>query len=158
MIDLKLHVNGREELLRIEPAETLLDVLRHRLHLTGTKESCREGECGACTVLIDGQPVDSCLYAAKAAEGVHVETIESLAGTDALTAVQRALLEAAAVQCGYCTPGFVMTITALLRDHPDADEERIRTALSGNVCRCTGYAQIVEAVKRVRGAATETAS
>lgn len=158
MIELKLQVNGREESLLIEPAETLLDVLRNRLHLIGTKEGCREGECGACTVLIDGRPVDSCLYAAKAAEGTCVETIEASAASSELTAVQHSMLEAAAVQCGYCTPGLVMTITALLRVCPDPDEQQIRTALSGNICRCTGYAQIIEAVSRLCGRAPVSAS
>jgi len=146
MIELRLRVNGREEALLIHPAETLLDVLRNRLHMLGTKEGCREGECGACTVLIDGKPVDSCLYLAKAAEESDVETIEACAVSAELAAVQASMLATGAVQCGYCTPGLVMTITALLRECPAPDAHRIRNALAGNICRCTGYTQIIEAV------------
>lgn len=146
MIELRLYINGREERVAIEPAETLLDVLRGRLRLTGTKEGCREGECGACTVLIDGQPVASCLYAAQAAAGRRVETVEGLAAGSELVPLQRRLIEAAAVQCGYCTPGLLMTLTALLREQPEPTAAEVREALAGNVCRCTGYAQIIEAV------------
>lgn len=145
-MELALTVNGRHHVLDAAPAATLLDVLREKLGLTGTKEGCAEGECGACTVLIDGRPVDSCLYAAHAARGRSVTTIEGIGCPDILTPVQGAMIEAGAVQCGFCTPGFVMTLTALLDEDPQPDEGRIRTALAGNLCRCTGYTQIVDAV------------
>ena len=148
MATLTTIVNGREERIEVEPLEKLMDTLRSRLHLRGTKEGCREGECGACTVLVDGLPVNSCIYAAMQAQGRRIETIEGL--DDALTrAIQDAIVECGGVQCGYCTPGFVVMITAFLRRHPDADEALVREALSGNICRCTGYAQIVDAVQRV---------
>ena len=148
MVMLTATVNGREERVEVEPLEKLMDTLRDRLYLRGTKEGCREGECGACTVLVDGMPVNSCIYASMQAEGRQVETIEGL--DDALTrSIQDAIVECGGVQCGYCTPGFVVMITALLRRHPDAGEALVREALSGNICRCTGYAQIVDAVHRV---------
>lgn len=150
MIALKLTVNGREERVAVEPAETLLDVLRNRLHLTGTKDGCREGECGACTVLLDGTPIDACIYAAQAANGRRVETIEGLSG-EQLGSLQRRIVEASGVQCGYCTPGIVMTLTALLREHPRPDRQQVRAALSGNLCRCTGYTQIVDAALAAAG-------
>ena len=145
---LTITVNGREERLEVEVLEKLMDTLSNRLHLRGTKEGCREGECGACTVLVDGMPVNSCIYAAMQAQGRQIETIEGL--DDALTrSIQDAIVDCGGVQCGYCTPGFVVMITALLRRRPDADEALVREALSGNICRCTGYAQIVDAVQRV---------
>ena len=145
---LTITVNGREERLEVEALEKLMDTLRDRLHLRGTKEGCREGECGACTVLVDGMPVNSCIYAAMQAQGRQIETIEGL--DDALTrAVQDAIVACGGVQCGYCTPGFVVMITALLRRYPDADDALVREALSGNICRCTGYAGIVDAVQQV---------
>ena len=148
MATLTTTINGCEERLEVEPLEKLMDTLRNRLHLRGTKEGCREGECGACTVLVDGIPVNSCIYAAMQAQGRRIETIEGL--DDALTrAVQDAIVACGGVQCGYCTPGFVVMITALLRRYPDADEALVREALSGNICRCTGYAQIVDAVQQV---------
>ena len=148
MVTLTATVNGREERVEVEPLEKLMDTLRDRLYLRGTKEGCREGECGACTVLVDGMPVNSCIYASLQAEGRQVETIEGL--DNALTrSIQDAVVECGGVQCGYCTPGFVVMITALLRRYPDADEALVREALSGNICRCTGYAQIVDAVQRV---------
>ena len=145
---LTITVNGREERLEVEVLEKLMDTLRNRLHLRGTKEGCREGECGACTVLVDGMPVNSCIYAAMQAQGRQIETIEGL--DDALaSSIQDAVVECGGVQCGYCTPGFVVMITALLRRYPDADEALVREALSGNICRCTGYAGIVDAVQQV---------
>ena len=148
MVMLTATVNGREERVEVEPLEKLMDTLRDRLHLRGTKEGCREGECGACTVLVDGMPVNSCIYASLQAEGRQVETIEGL-GDSLTSSIQDAIVECGGVQCGYCTPGFVVMITALLRRHPDADEALVREALSGNICRCTGYVQIVDAVQRV---------
>jgi carbon-monoxide dehydrogenase small subunit len=138
-------VNGCVETFETEGLECLMDVLRDRLHLSGTKEGCREGECGACTVLLDGKPINSCTYTARAAEGREIETIEGL--NDALSMrIKRAIVEIGGVQCGYCTPGIIVMLSALLRRHAAPDEALIRQALSGNICRCTGYAQIVDAV------------
>ena len=147
-MELKFKVNERTEHLELEGHETLLDVLRDELSLTGTKEGCREGECGACTVLVDGRAVDSCIYAAMAAHEAEVKTVEGLANNGMLNSLQTAFAESGGVQCGFCTPGFLMMLTALLDKHPQPDMVQVRDALSGNICRCTGYTQIEEAVKR----------
>ena len=144
-MELSLNVNGRTRTLDVPPAATLLDVLREDLGLIGTKEGCVEGECGACTVLVDGRPVDSCIFAAHAVGSGEVTTIEGV-GTVRATPLQEAMVKAGAVQCGFCTPGFVMTLTALLDEDPSPDEATIRRSLVGNICRCTGYSQIVDAV------------
>jgi carbon-monoxide dehydrogenase small subunit len=148
---LALTVNGRRASVDAPPGATLLEVLRDELGLTGTKEGCSEGECGACTVLIDGRPVDSCLYAAHAAADRSVTTVEGVGRPDAPSDVQAAMVKAGAVQCGFCTPGFVMTVTALLNDNPHPTEDEVRVALAGNICRCTGYSQIVDAVLEASG-------
>ena len=145
---LTFRVNGRTEHLKLEGNETLLDVLRDDLSLTGTKEGCREGECGACTVLVNGRAVDSCIYAAMAAHDAEIETVEGLAQNGKLNSLQTAFAELGGVQCGFCTPGFLMMLTALLNKYPNPDREQVRDALSGNICRCTGYTQIEEAVER----------
>ena len=139
-------VNGRSVTVRSSAGTTLLEFLRESLGLLGTKEGCSEGECGACTVLVDGHPLHSCIYPALAAQGRTVETIEGISKGGDLSSLQAALVAAGGVQCGFCTPGFVMTLTALLRDDPSPDPDQIARAISGNICRCTGYAQIVEAV------------
>ncbi len=144
MSQVKACVNGRDETFEPDPTESLLDALRFRLHLRGVKDGCREGHCGACTVLIDGVAVDSCLYPARAADGRTIETAEGLKDPVGLT-VQNAMAAGGGVQCGFCTPGMVTTLTALLRQYPDPDDNLIREAIAGNLCRCTGYAQIVEA-------------
>jgi aerobic-type carbon monoxide dehydrogenase small subunit (CoxS/CutS family) len=132
----------------VPPHRTLLDVLRDDLRLTGTKRGCDEGECGACTVLVDGKAVDACILAALSVNGARVETVEGLAGPNGeLGRLQRAFIEAGAVQCGFCTPGFLMTLTAFLRGRRSATPDEIREAIAGNICRCTGYSQIVEAVQ-----------
>ena len=142
---LDLNVNGEDLEVDVSGSELLSDVLRSKLNLTGVKEGCREGECGACTVLVDGKPVNSCGYIAHAAKGREIETIEGL--NDALSMrIKRAIVEIGGVQCGYCTPGIIVMLSALLRRHAAPDEALIRQALSGNICRCTGYAQIVDAV------------
>jgi carbon-monoxide dehydrogenase small subunit len=141
-------VNGRAESFDVRPMETLMDALRHRLHLRGTKDACREGDCGACTVLLDGLPVDSCIYPAQAVEGRRVDTIEGLRDPLGLR-IQRAMVAAGGIQCGYCTPGIVVLLNALLRQNPAPNEATIRAALVGNICRCTGYSQIIEAVQTV---------
>lgn len=140
-------INGREEQFLCEPRNTLLDVLRDVLDLTGTKEGCSNGNCGACTVLYNGRIVDSCLVLAVEAEGAEIETIEGVAQSAGLDAVQSCFLEGAALQCGVCTPGFIVAARALLDAEPNPDEERIRFYLAGNLCRCTGYDKIVRAVQ-----------
>ena len=142
----RLTVNGREREGFAEPRKTLADFLREDLQLTGTHLGCEHGVCGACTVIVDGEPVRSCLMLAVQARGADVVTIEGLADGDTLHPLQQAFMESFAFQCGFCTPGFVMSTLALLRDDPDADETKVREELSGNLCRCTGYQSIVEGV------------
>lgn len=139
-------VNDVDHHLAVGPGETLLRTLRDRLNLTGTKEGCVEGECGACTVLVDGKPVDSCILATAALEGRRVLTVEGLSRDGALSSLQQAFVNHGAVQCGFCTPGFLMTLTALLDENPSPLPSEVREALAGNLCRCTGYRQIVDAV------------
>jgi len=148
----EMTVNGRLRRLEADPDETLLAVLRDRMHLRGAKDGCSEGECGACTVLLDGQPIDTCIYPAAAAAHRTVTTVEGLSpGGGELSALQRAFIETGAVQCGFCTPGFLVTLTALLAENPTPTEGEVREAISGNICRCTGYADIVAAVGRACG-------
>jgi carbon-monoxide dehydrogenase small subunit len=142
-----LRVNGETYDLLTYPHRTLLEVLREDLELTGAKESCGEGACGSCTVLLDGLPVRSCLLLALEAEGRDITTIEGLAKGGELHPIQKAFVEHHAIQCGICTPGMILTAKALLDATPEPTEDEIRLALSGNICRCTGYAKIVEAVK-----------
>jgi len=133
----------------VEAHQILLEVLRGQLGHTGTKEGCGQGECGACTVIVDGQAVNSCLYPALEIEGKNVLTIEGLRGPkNRLSPIQQAFVEEGAIQCGFCTPGMIMSTRALLDSNPNPSEEDIRQALQGNLCRCTGYVQILEAVKR----------
>ena len=142
-------INGRAHRLEAAAGETLLDSLRNRFSLTGTKEGCLEGECGACTELIDDQPVDSRLVLSAGLDDRHVRTIEGLADRDELSPLQRTFIEHSAVQCGFCTPGILMTLTALLEQNPSPTGDEVRTSLAGNICRCTGYGQIVDAVAAV---------
>ena len=144
---IRLTVNGKPFEREVDTETRLLDLLREDLHLTGTKEGCGEGECGACTVLIDGRPVNSCLVLALQVDGAELLTIEGIADGDRLHPIQQAFVEAGAVQCGFCTPGFIMSTYALLRDVPDPTDDEILSALEGNLCRCTGYEKIVEAVR-----------
>lgn len=151
---LSFTVNGRQVAVEVDGATTLLTVLREHLHLTGTKEGCAEGECGACTVLVDGVPIDSCILAAHAVAGSEVLTVEGLSDpAGRLSSIQQAFIDNFSVQCGFCTPGFLMTLTALIADDPTPDEDRVRDALSGNLCRCTGYSTIVDAVMTATGRA-----
>ncbi len=145
-IDLMLTVNDRARALRIEPRETLAEVLRDRLGLTGTKISCDAQVCGACTVLVDGLAVSACTYLAADADGRSVRTVEGLARDGRLTALQQAFIDRAAFQCGFCTSGMLMAGTALLEDNPTPSREEVVRGLEGNLCRCTGYAPIVDAV------------
>ena len=140
-------VNGRVEERDVRDDERLLDLIRDDLQLTGTKEGCGEGECGACTVLIDGKAVVSCLVLAPQVNGKEILTIEGLAPGEELHPIQRAFVEKGAVQCGFCTPGFIMSTYALLTSNIDPSDEEILAALEGNLCRCTGYAKIIEAVR-----------
>ena len=144
---LSLNVNGMEHELDVRPAARLIDVLRLQLGLTGVKEGCSEGECGACTVIVEGKAVSSCLVLAAQVRGKKVLTVEGLAGDDGLDTLQRMFIEHGAVQCGYCTPGMLMSAKALLMADPHPTEEAIRLALAGNLCRCTGYTTIVAAVR-----------
>ncbi|MCY3584063.1 MAG: (2Fe-2S)-binding protein [Acidimicrobiaceae bacterium] len=144
-VTIRLVVNDRAHELEADAGETLLATLRDRLGLTGPKEACGEGECGACTVLVDGGPVASCILAAGSTNGRAVRTVEGLAGAGDLTTLQQAFVRHAAVQCGYCTPGVLMVLTALLEEVSEPTEAEVRQALAGNICRCTGYQQIVEA-------------
>jgi len=147
-----LKVNGKTHEVEVEPRLTLVDCLRHTLGLTGTHVGCEHGVCGACAVIVDGKPVRSCLMLAVQADGAQIETVESLADGDTLAPLQASFRRHHALQCGFCTPGMLMTAHALLLAEPDCDEQRIRTALSGNLCRCTGYMGIVEAVLEARAA------
>ncbi len=140
-------VNGVPRELEVAPDTRLIDVLRDQLALTGTKEGCGEGECGACTVLVDGQAVNSCLMLAPQVQGRQVLTVEGLGGDGELDDLQRQFIEHGAVQCGYCTPGMLMSAKALLLVTPRPSEDEIRSALAGNLCRCTGYAAIIAAVR-----------
>lgn len=141
-------LNGRAMELQVDVRESLLDMLRNRLHLTGTKQGCSVGECGACAVLIDGQSLDSCIYLAVWADGKDIVTIEGLTGADgSLTDLQQNFVDKGAVQCGFCTPGFVVSATALLDKNPNPSKDEIRRGLSGNLCRCTGYQKILDAVE-----------
>lgn len=142
----RLRVNGREYAQEVPPRLLLSDFLRYRLGLTGTHVGCEHGVCGACTVLLDGDPVRACLMLAVQAEGRSITTVEGLATAGRLHPIQQAFHESHALQCGFCTPGILMTLVAFLRDHPDAGEPAIREALSGNLCRCTGYQAMVDAV------------
>ena len=145
---LKLKVNGAEREAEAHEHESLLTVLRERLGLWGSKNACEQGECGSCSVLMDGQLVCACLVLAGAAEDRDVRTVEDLAEGENMHPVQRAFVDAGAVQCGFCTPGFIVATAALLRDNPEPTDPEIREALSGNICRCTGYGKILEALQR----------
>lgn len=142
-----LKVNDEEYTVAVEPDKTLLWLLREELNLTGTKEGCGAGECGACTVIFNGKAVNSCLVLAVEAEGAEVYTIESEARGGRLSELQQAFIEHNALQCGFCTPGMIMAARALLNQNPNPTEEEIKEAIEGNLCRCTGYVPIVEAIK-----------
>ena len=142
-----LQVNGGARETEAEPHESLLDVLRDNLRLTGSKKGCNEAECGSCTVLLNGRPVVSCLVLVPDAVGHDIVTIEALAEAGTPHPVQRQMVEQGGVQCGYCTPGMIMSAYALLQENPDPTDEEVRFAISGNICRCTGYGKIVKAVQ-----------
>jgi carbon-monoxide dehydrogenase small subunit len=146
-ISISLKVNGIQYKKDVEPRLLLSDFLRHELDLTGTHVGCEHGVCGACTVLMDGEAVRSCLIFAAQADGCEITTVEGLAHNGKLHPLQEAFREAHGLQCGYCTPGFLMTLIPFLKENPNPNEEQIRDALSGNICRCTGYQNIVKAAK-----------
>jgi carbon-monoxide dehydrogenase small subunit len=148
-MDITLNVNDTEHHLSVAPHRTLVEVLRERLGLHDVKISCREGECGACTVLVDGKPVNACIMLAVLANGRKIATIGSLAGPGELHPLQESFIAHGAVQCGYCSPGMILSAKALLDQNPHPSEAEVRRAISGNICRCTGYQQIVEAVLSV---------
>src|ERR1700748_951234 len=151
-MSVQFQVNGKNVEVEVEPRLTLADCLRHHLRLTGTHRGCEHGVCGACTVIVDGAAVRSCLILAVQAEGSSVVTVEGLSTDDALTPLQTAFRKHHALQCGFCTPGMLTTAHALLTEEPDADTARVRSVLSGNLCRCTGYIGIIEAVLEARAA------
>ena len=146
-MQIEFYVNEKRTALDVPADKRLLDLLRDDLGLTGVKDGCGEGECGACAILLDGEAVHSCMVLAGELGGHHVTTIEGLEEDGRLCVLQSAFVASGAVQCGYCTPGMIMSATGLLNKNPDPSEEEIRVALSGNICRCSGYVQIVEAVK-----------
>jgi len=148
-IHVETTVNGESVEFLCEPQQTLLDVLREELELTGTKEGCATGDCGACSIMLDGRLVCSCLVLGAEAEGSEIDTIEGVADGDGLHPIQQKFLEHAALQCGICTPGFIIATKALLDKNPDPDETTIRYWLAGNLCRCTGYDKIIRAVQDV---------
>lgn len=144
-----LTVNDREVEIAVEPNMTLTDLIRYELGLTGTKKGCETGDCGACTVIMEGIPVNSCLVLAVQASGKKVETIEGLETEDGLHPVQDAFVEHGAIQCGFCSPGMILSAKHLLEKNPHPNEGEIRAAISGNLCRCTGYQKIIDAIKSV---------
>jgi len=146
--NIRLIVNGESYTLAVEPCESLLYVLRDKLSLTGTKKGCNRGDCGACTIIMDGKTVNSCLVLAVEAGDKEVLTIEGLANKGQLHPIQEAFVQQGAVQCGYCTPGMIISAKALLDENPNPTEEEVRQAIGGNLCRCTGYVKIVDAVKK----------
>ena len=145
---IRFRINGRNTEVDVDPMKRLLDVLREDLGLTGTKEGCAKGECGACSVIVDGKLVDSCLYPAAQAQGKEITTIEGISDGRKLHPVQQSFIEEGAVQCGFCTPGMVLAAKALLDRNPQPSDLEIRQALAGNLCRCTGYSKIIKAVKK----------
>jgi len=145
-----LKVNNKTHELTVEPNRTLSEVIRKDLGLTGTKIGCEVGDCGACTVIMDGEPVNSCLVLAVQADGREILTIEGLESGGKLHPLQQAFIDKGAIQCGFCTPGMILSAKSLLDRHPAPDEEEVREAISGNLCRCTGYQKIVEAIRSVK--------
>lgn len=154
MTQIEVTVNGKQERIEVRPSETLLEMIRERLHLTGTKEGCGMGECGACTVIMDGETVNSCLILAAEVDGKSIVTIEGVGSREKLHPVQEAFVEHGGMQCGFCTPGMIVSGTYLLKKNPRPTEEEIREGLAGNFCRCTGYTKIIESIE----AAAETMS
>lgn len=141
------YVNEEPVELYVDGNKTMLNILRDELCLTGTKEGCGAGECGACTIIADGKPLNACLVLAPELDGMHITTIEGIAKDGELSELQKQFVELSALQCGFCTPGFIMSGTALLQENPNPSREEIKTAIAGNLCRCTGYVRIIEAIE-----------
>ena len=152
---ISLKVNGESHTVEVDAKDLLLQVLREKLSLTGTKEGCGTGECGACTVLVEGEPVNSCLYLAVRADGKSIVTIEGLAANGKLHPLQQAFIDQAAVQCGFCAPGMLLSAKALLDRNPRPTERQIREGIAGNICRCTGYVKIVKAIRQAAAVMAE---
>ena len=151
MVSIELIINGESYSVSVKPNETLLDVIRDKVGLTGTKKGCDTGQCGACTVLMDGKPVPSCLVLAVDVKGQEITTIEGLAVDGQLHPIQEAFVSEGAVQCGYCTPGMILAAKALLDVNPNPTEQEIKEAIAGNLCRCTGYVKIIKAISSAAG-------
>ena len=149
--EITLKVNGNDYKMTVDTRMTLIEAIRDEIGLTGTKEGCGVGECGTCTVLMDGKPIYSCIMLAVEAEGKEILTIEGLADSDGLHPIQKSFIDHGAVQCGFCTPGMILTAKALLDENPNPTEEDVRKAISGNLCRCTGYSKIIEAIMSLSG-------
>ncbi len=147
MKKVQLHINGFKRIVLVDSNETILETLRNRLYLTGTKKCCDEGTCGSCTILVDGIPVLGCLTPTVRCEGKTIITIEGVSAKEDLHPVQKYLVKNGGLQCGFCTPGVVMTAVPFLEEHPNANREKIKEGLSGNLCRCTGYKKIIDAVE-----------
>jgi len=150
LMEIKFTLNGRLTQVEVPPYWTLLKLLREKLGLTGTKEGCGIGECGACTVLMDGMPVNACLVLAPKVEGKEVETIEGLGSRESLHPLQKSFIDHGAIQCGFCTPGILMSAKSLLEENSNPTREEIKEAISGHLCRCTGYHQIIEAIEALK--------
>lgn len=146
-VEIEFTINGKKRRLSIKPNDLLINIIRNDLYLTGSKYGCGIGECGTCTVLLNGEPILSCLALAVTVDGKEITTIEGLAKEDTLHPMQRAFLENGAVQCGFCTPGMILTAIALLKENTNPTEDEIKDYMRGNICRCTGYIQIVKAIK-----------
>jgi carbon-monoxide dehydrogenase small subunit len=155
-VPIAVEINGQTRALEVCPHHTLLDVLRDEAGLTGTKECCAAGECGACTILLDGRAVDSCLVLGVEADGCRIVTIEGLASRAGLSPLQQAFLDAGAVQCGFCIPGMIVAATDLLARNPSPTDDEIKDGLAGNLCRCAGYSRIIDAVRRAAAQTTPT--
>ena len=155
---IRCEINGEEREVLADGRDTLLDLLRDRIGLTGTKEGCGNGNCGTCTVLFDGEPVNACLVLAGEASGARITTIEGIANGNVLNAVQQALVTHGGTQCGFCTPGIVISAAALLKRNATPTDDEIRHAIAGNLCRCTGYDKIVEAIRSIAAPNTEAAA
>jgi len=155
MRQIEVTVNGKQEKIEVRPSETLLEMIREKLHLTGAKEGCGMGECGACTVIMNGVTVNSCLVLAVEADGKSIVTVEGVGSKEKLHPVQQAFVEHSGMQCGFCTPGMIVSGTYLLKKHPQPTEQQIREGIAGNFCRCTGYTKIIESIGAAAGNMSE---